>query len=60
MVTPFKADGSLDLDAFRALAGLDAGVRLAVVSDEAPPELHGAADVVVGGPGELLELLKRL
>jgi hypothetical protein len=49
-----------DLDAFRALDGLDVAVRVAVAADESPPELRAAADVVVGSTEELLELLRTL
>jgi hypothetical protein len=31
-----------------------------VVSEEAPTDLGQAADLLVGGPDELLELLRRL
>ncbi len=56
----FAGDDTTDLDAFRALDGLEAAVRIAVVSQEAPGELGAAADVLVGGTAELLELLRRL
>jgi trehalose 6-phosphate phosphatase len=56
----YAGDDTTDLDAFAALAGLELGIRLAVASAEAPPELSGAADVVVGSPAELLELLREL
>ena len=56
----YAGDDTTDLDAFSALAGLELGVRVAVASPEGPPELRGAADVVVGGPAEMLQLLKRL
>jgi trehalose 6-phosphate phosphatase len=56
----YAGDDTTDLDAFRALDDLELAVRLAVASAEGPPELRGAADVVVGGPGELLVLLERL
>jgi trehalose 6-phosphate phosphatase len=56
----YAGDDTTDLDAFRALAGLELGVRVAVASPEGPPELREAADVVVGGPVELLGLLKAL
>ena len=56
----YAGDDATDLDAFRALDGLDVAVRVGVVSDEAPDELGHAADVTVRGPGELLELLRRL
>ena len=42
------------------VAGLDLAVRVAITSSEAPPELAGAADLVVDGPEGFLELLRRL
>jgi trehalose 6-phosphate phosphatase len=56
----YAGDDTTDLDAFRALEELELGVRVAVVSDEVPPGLAEAADVVVGSPEELLELLRAL
>jgi trehalose 6-phosphate phosphatase len=56
----YAGDDSTDLDAFRALDELEWGVRVGVVSDEAPRGIADAADVVVGSPAELLELLKAL
>ena len=56
----YAGDDSTDSDAFRALDGLEVGVRVAVSSDEAPNELVGLADVVVGSPAELLTLLATL
>jgi trehalose 6-phosphate phosphatase len=56
----YAGDDRTDLDAFRALDGIELGVRVAVASDEAPNELRETADVVVDGPAELLELLRRL
>ena len=56
----YAGDDSTDVDGFRALDGLDLGVRVAVSSDEAPSELIRVADLVVASPGELLQLLKRL
>lgn len=56
----YAGDDTTDLDAFAALEGLELAVRVAVASDEGPPELRGAADVVVDGPAGVLELLKRL
>ena len=56
----FAGDDTTDLDAFRALEGLELGVRVAVASPEGPPELREAADVVVDGPAAVLELLQRL
>src|SRR5919201_6632973 len=56
----YAGDDTTDLDAFNALDGLDAAVRVAVSSAEAPSDLGRAADVVVGSPEALLELLRRL
>ncbi len=56
----YAGDDATDLDAFRALDGLDTAVRVAIVSAEAPSQLGTAADLVVGGTSELLELLRKL
>ena len=56
----YAGDDSTDADGFRALDGLDVGVRVAVSSDEAPSDLIRLADVVVASPAELLQLLRRL
>lgn len=56
----YAGDDTTDLDAFRALDGLEQGVRVAVSSDEAPKGLVSSADIVVGSPAELVELLQRL
>jgi trehalose 6-phosphate phosphatase len=56
----YAGDDSTDADAFRALDGLEIGIRIAVSSDEAPNELVRLADVVVASPEELLALLTRL
>ena len=56
----YAGDDTTDLDAFAAVAPLEVGVRVAVASPEGPAGLREAADVVVGGPAELLELLRRL
>jgi trehalose 6-phosphate phosphatase len=56
----YAGDDTTDIDAFDALRGLELGVRVAVASAEGPAELREAADIVVGGPAELLELLKLL
>jgi len=56
----YAGDDTTDLDAFRALSGLELGVRVAVASNEGPPELRDAADVVVDGPAALLVLLRSL
>ena len=56
----YAGDDTTDLDAFRGLDGLELAVRVAVVSDEAPNDLGTAADVVVGSPEALADLLRRL
>ena len=56
----YAGDDTTDLDGFRALDGLEVGVRVAVSSDEAPSDLVRSADIVVASPADLLELLKRL
>jgi trehalose 6-phosphate phosphatase len=56
----YAGDDATDLDAFHALDRLELAVRVAVASDEAPRQLAETADVVVGGPAELLELLRGL
>jgi trehalose 6-phosphate phosphatase len=56
----YAGDDTTDLDAFRGLDGVPVAVRVAVASDEGPAELREAADLVVSGTSELLELLRRL
>ena len=56
----FAGDDTTDLDGFRALDGLEAAVRVAVVSPEGPAELGEAADVVVGSTAALVDLLRQL
>jgi len=56
----YAGDDRTDVDAFHGLDGLELGVRVAVGSAEAPPELLGAADLVVDGTDGVLELLRRL
>ncbi len=56
----YAGDDTTDLDAFRGLDGCEVAVRVALVSAESPPGLREAADVVVGSPAELLELLRLL
>jgi trehalose 6-phosphate phosphatase len=56
----YAGDDTTDLDAFRGLDGLELAVRVAVASPEAPSGLAEAADLVVGSPAELLELLREL
>jgi trehalose 6-phosphate phosphatase len=56
----YAGDDRTDVDAFGGLDGLELGVRVAVASPEAPPELLAAADLVVAGTEGVLELLRRL
>jgi trehalose 6-phosphate phosphatase len=60
----FFGDDVVDLPGFDALDELEAGgataLRVAVRSDEAPPELIARADVVVDGPSGAVELLREL
>jgi trehalose 6-phosphate phosphatase len=58
----YAGDDTTDLDAYVGLvsAGLEHAVRVAVASDEGPEELAIAADLVVGGPAEMAELLSLL
>ena len=51
----FAGDDDTDLDGFGAVAQLELGVRIAVASTEGPRAVE-AADLVVDGPDELLEL----
>jgi trehalose 6-phosphate phosphatase len=56
----YAGDDTTDLDAFRGLEGVPVAVRVAIASDEGPPELRAAADHVLASPADLLELLRRL
>jgi trehalose 6-phosphate phosphatase len=56
----FAGDDLTDLDGFRAMDDLPLGVKIAVSSPEGPSALAEAADIVVDGPPELLELLREL
>ena len=60
----YAGDDRVDLPAFDALDTLeDEGVhavRVGVASDEVPPELLERADIVVDGPGAMVELLRGL
>jgi trehalose 6-phosphate phosphatase len=58
----YAGDDTTDIDAFRGLAeaGLEHRVRVAVASREGPAELQEAADLVVAGPHELVEVLRLL
>jgi trehalose 6-phosphate phosphatase len=50
-----------DLAAFTAASRIDAdGLRIAVLSAEAPPDLLAAADLIVDGPTGLRQFLERL
>jgi trehalose 6-phosphate phosphatase len=58
----YAGDDTTDLDAFRGLqeAQLERAVRIAVASAEGPRALQDAADIVVAGPEELVDLLRAL
>jgi len=62
----FAGDDRTDLDGFAALrelereGALECAVCVGVASPEAPAEIREQADLVVEGPEELLELLRRL
>jgi trehalose 6-phosphate phosphatase len=56
----YAGDDATDLDGFSALDGLEAAVRVAVVSAEGPAELGDRADLVVGSTETLRELLRQL
>jgi trehalose 6-phosphate phosphatase len=56
----YAGDDTTDLDGFSALDGLEAAVRVAVVSAEGPSELGERADVLVGSTDVFRELLEQL
>ena len=56
----YAGDDTTDLDGFAALDGLDAAVRVAVVSTEGPVELGERADLVLGSTEAFAELLAQL
>ena len=56
----YAGDDATDVDAFRGLDELELGVRVAVDSGEAPPDLVAAADLVVDGTDGVLALLRAL
>jgi trehalose 6-phosphate phosphatase len=56
----YAGDDTTDLDGFDALDGLEAAVRVAVVSAEGPDELGRRADLVVGSTEAFAEILSRL
>jgi trehalose 6-phosphate phosphatase len=53
-------DDTTDVDAFRAVDGMDHAVRVAVMSAESPELLREYADLVVESTGEFLDVLRRL
>jgi trehalose-phosphatase len=53
-------DDTTDIDSFAALEGLEVAVRVAVASEESPPLLVEAADVVVRSTDDFLEILRKL
>ncbi len=56
----FAGDDTTDLDAFDAVEELEVGVKIAIDSVEAPPELLARADLIVAGPAGLVDLLRSL
>ena len=56
----YAGDDTTDLDGFAALDGLEAAVRIAVVSPEGPAELGERADLVLGSTEAFAELLREL
>jgi trehalose 6-phosphate phosphatase len=56
----YAGDDTTDLDGFRGLDGCELAVRVAIVSTETPAGLAEAADVVVGSPAKLLDVLRSL
>ena len=56
----YAGDDTTDLDGFAALDGLEAAVRIAIVSPEGPAELGERADLVLGSTEAFAELLRRL
>ena len=62
----YAGDDRTDVDAFRALAALrEAGdlavaVRIAIASEEAPPEVAAGGDLVVPGPEGFTDVLEAL
>jgi trehalose 6-phosphate phosphatase len=53
-------DDTTDIDAFRAVDGMEVAVRIAVVSSESPALLRDYADIVVESTGEFLDVLRSL
>jgi trehalose 6-phosphate phosphatase len=56
----YAGDDVTDLDGFAALDGLELAVRVAVVSAEGPTELGERADLLLGSPEAVVELLSQL
>jgi trehalose 6-phosphate phosphatase len=56
----YAGDDTTDLDGFSALDGLEAAVRVAIVSTEGPSQLGTHADLIVGSPDAFRELLGKL
>jgi trehalose 6-phosphate phosphatase len=56
----FAGDDTTDLDAFRAIDELEVGIKIAVDSAEAPPDLRAQADLVVPGTEALVDLLRTM
>ena len=56
----YAGDDTTDIDGFAALDGLEAAVRVAVVSAEGPSALGERADLIVGSTHAFLDLLKQL
>jgi trehalose 6-phosphate phosphatase len=56
----YAGDDTTDLDGFAALDGLEAAVRVAVVSSEGPVELGERADLVLASTEAFAELLAQL
>jgi trehalose 6-phosphate phosphatase len=56
----YAGDDTTDLDAFRALEGLELGIRVAVASAESPVQLRDAADIVIQTTDDVLALLQQL
>ena len=53
-------DDTTDIDAFRAVEGLEHKVRVAVLAPESPRMLADHAELVLGSTVEFLELMRRL
>jgi trehalose 6-phosphate phosphatase len=56
----YAGDDTTDLDAFAALDGLEAAIRVAVASPEGPAELQRRADLVLDAQSDVLGLLRAL